>query len=37
VAHTDGAKKAFQATKTWLLQRQPSGDWLIKRQMWNLK
>ena len=37
VAHADGAKKSFQATKTWLLQRQPSGDWLIKRQMWNLR
>ena len=37
VAHADGAKKSFQATKTWLLQRQPSGGWLIKRQMWNLK
>lgn len=37
VAHADGAKKSFRATKTWLLQRQPSGDWLIKRQMWNLK
>ena len=29
--------RAFKATTTWLLQRQPSGDWLIKRQMWNLK
>lgn len=37
VARADGARKALQATKTWLLQRQPSGDWLIKRQMWNLK
>lgn len=37
VAHADGTRKKFQATKTWLLQRQPSGDWLIKRQMWNLK
>jgi len=37
VAHADGARKTFQATKTWLLQRQASGDWLIKRQMWNLK
>ena len=36
-AHADGARKSFQATKTWLLQRQSSGDWLIKRQMWNLK
>ena len=37
VANLDGAKKSFRATKTWLLQRQASGDWLIKRQMWNLK
>jgi ketosteroid isomerase-like protein len=37
VAHADGAKKSFKATKTWLLQKQPSGHWLIKRQMWNLK
>ena len=36
-AHADGAKSSFQATKTWLLQRQPSGGWLIARQMWNLK
>ena len=37
VAHLDGARKTFKATKTWLLQKQPSGDWLIKRQLWNLK
>lgn len=37
VAHADGAAKFFKATKTWLLQKQPSGEWLIKRQMWNLK
>lgn len=37
VAHADGATKSFKATKTWLLQKQPSGEWLIKRQMWNLK
>ena len=37
VAHADGTTKAFKATKTWLLQRSPSGQWLIKRQMWNLK
>lgn len=36
-AHADGAKSSFRATKTWLLQRQPSGQWLIARQMWNLK
>ena len=37
VAHTDGTEKSFKATKTWLLHKQASGDWLIKRQMWNLK
>jgi uncharacterized protein (TIGR02246 family) len=37
VAHADGVRRSFRATKTWLMQRQPSGDWLIKRQMWNLK
>ena len=37
VAHADGTQRSFQATKTWLLQRRASGDWLIKRQMWNLK
>jgi ketosteroid isomerase-like protein len=37
VAHADGATKSFKATKTWLLQKAPSGEWLIRRQMWNLK
>ena len=37
VVHADGASKSFRATKTWLLQKQASGQWLIKRQMWNLK
>jgi uncharacterized protein (TIGR02246 family) len=36
-AYADGAKSSFQATKTWLLQKQDSGEWLIARQMWNLK
>jgi uncharacterized protein (TIGR02246 family) len=36
-AYADGAKSSFGATKTWLLQRQASGEWLIARQMWNLK
>ena len=36
-AHADGAESSFRATKSWLLQRQPSGEWLIARQMWNLK
>ena len=37
VAHADQSSRSFRVTKTWLLQRQPSGQWLIKRQMWNLK
>ena len=37
VAHADGASSSFRATKTWLLRRQGSGDWLIARQMWNLR
>ncbi|MEO3431193.1 SgcJ/EcaC family oxidoreductase [Pelagibius sp. CAU 1746] len=37
VPHDGGTERSFKATKTWLLQKQPSGEWLIKRQMWNLK
>lgn len=37
VAHADGQTNSFRATKTWLLHRAASGEWLIKRQMWNLK
>lgn len=37
VAHSDGITNTFKATKTWLLHREDSGEWLIKRQMWNLK
>ena len=37
VAHADGAAKSFRVNNMWLLQKQPSGEWLIKRQMWNLK
>lgn len=33
----DQTKRHFKATKFWLLERQPDGEWLIKRQMWNLK
>lgn len=33
----DGTESSFRVTKTWLLQKQPSGEWLIERQMWNLK
>jgi ketosteroid isomerase-like protein len=37
VAHADGKTSDFRLTVAWLLQRQPSGEWLIKRQMWNRK
>lgn len=37
VAHADGTKSFFRATKTWLLHQQASGEWLIARQMWNMK
>ena len=37
VAYTDGATKSFKTTKTWLFHQQDSGEWLIKRQIWNLK
>jgi len=36
-ARADGAQSSFGLTATWLLQRQVSGEWLIARQMWNLK
>ena len=34
-AKADGSKSAFELTKTWLLQKQESGEWFIARQMWN--
>jgi ketosteroid isomerase-like protein len=37
VAHDSGAKNSFKTTKTWLFHREDSEEWLIKRQMWNLK
>ena len=37
VAFADGATNSFQTTKTWLLHKEDSGEWLIKRQIWNLK
>ncbi|AFZ34981.1 hypothetical protein Sta7437_1414 [Stanieria cyanosphaera PCC 7437] len=37
VNHADGKTNSFKATKTWLLHKEDSGEWLIKRQMWNLK
>lgn len=35
--HTDGSTSTFRATKAWLLHRQPSGDWLLARHMWNMR
>ncbi|NJR37549.1 MAG: DUF4440 domain-containing protein [Leptolyngbyaceae cyanobacterium CSU_1_4] len=35
--YADGTMNSFKVTKTWLLHREDSGEWLIKRQMWNLK
>ena len=35
--HASGETSQFRATKTWLLHREPSGEWLIARQMWNLE
>jgi ketosteroid isomerase-like protein len=37
IAYADGAMNSFKTTKTWLFHREASGEWLIKRQMWNLK
>jgi ketosteroid isomerase-like protein len=38
VAHADGAKSSFRATKAWLLQRQEaSGEWLLSRHIWNMR
>ena len=36
-SHRDGSTSSFRATKAWLLQREPSGQWLIARQMWNMR
>ena len=35
--HDGGAKSAFKVTTSWLLRRERSGEWLIKRQIWNVK
>jgi uncharacterized protein (TIGR02246 family) len=37
VAYADGATNSFKLTATWLFHREESGEWLIERQMWNLK
>jgi len=35
--HDGAPARNFRVNKIWLLQKQPAGDWLIKRQMWNVK
>jgi uncharacterized protein (TIGR02246 family) len=35
--HAGGETANVRLTVTWLYQRQSSGQWLIKRQMWSLK
>jgi uncharacterized protein (TIGR02246 family) len=37
VPHAGGEMTNVRLTVTWLYERQPSGMWSIKRQMWNLK
>lgn len=37
IAHDKGATRSYKTTKTWLFHQEDSGEWLIKRQMWNLK
>ncbi len=38
VPHAGGETSNVHLTVTWLYERQqPSGEWLIKRQMWSLK
>ena len=37
VAHADSQTTDFRLTVAWLLERQSSDEWLIKRQMWNRK
>ena len=35
--HDGGEARDVRLTVTWLYERQRSGSWLIKRQMWILK
>lgn len=37
VSYAEGAKDSFKVYKTWLLHKEESGEWLIERQMWNVK
>ena len=36
-SHDGEQRSNFRATKAWLLQRQPSGEWLLARHMWNTR
>jgi uncharacterized protein (TIGR02246 family) len=35
VSRKDGSTESFNETMNWLLKRQPSGTWLIARELWN--
>ncbi len=37
VSYADGTTNSFKVYKTWLLHKEDSGEWLIKRQMWNIR
>lgn len=37
VARADGSTSRFRATKAWLLQQLPSGEWALARHMWNVR
>lgn len=37
VSYAEGAKNSFKVYKIWLLHKEKSGEWLIKRQMWNVR
>ena len=37
ISYTEGTTNSFKVYKTWLLHKEDSGEWLIKRQMWNIK
>ena len=36
-AKADGTKSPFKFTVVQLIQRQESGEWLVRRQIWNNK
>ena len=37
VSYADETTNSFKVYKTWLLHKEDSGEWLIKRQMWNIR